>query len=223
MKTVKQDGIVELMQLMDYIAPKFKITRLPGGKSETPTTPATVKDFGKVFQRHYEQYVKDYPGTTPDQYRRHAIQWLTDKIDVIKRDAPTARHSETVKWAEIYIDDYLKATPQDYGIASILNPDQLALLYEKLEGSSVDARQSDFIAALSGEPLPPGFKPVKWLLSKVSLRAFIHVMKDGQTVKAEDAKRFVDKSGRQIELSKPKKDKSHDDHTEKYKRLISRL
>jgi hypothetical protein len=114
---------------------------------------------------------------------------------------------------------YETMTKQKTGFQSRLTDADISYLYENL-GDFIDKNktsESNFKAALKSEPLPSGFKPVIWLVAKLSLREFLerisgYLNRDGnyylpnQVVNNTIPNLFHDKIANAIVLNKPKKD-----------------
>jgi hypothetical protein len=194
----------------------------------TPVVIKNTKYFPKIFDRHWNEYQQNYPGASPDQYRRHAAEHLTRQIETIRREAPSARDHEIIKLAEIYINDFLLAEDPETGINCQLNPDQLKRLFAEMQGHYIKGREIDFLSALTPDPLPPTFKRLKWIdkaaktgqANKSTLRAFLTAAKGGKAVTLSDAQKFVDDAGKAIELNKPRRGDLQSRNVKRFTRLI---
>ncbi len=277
MTKAKEKGLIELFQLVDYMALKSEPRRIPKGKithktkDEKPPRGAIIqrdykyyrvtgsgpedlepvpddfnviyspvmidhaRHFQLIFDRHWFKYQKEMPGASVDQYKRHSIKWLTQKIETVKKEAPGAWDSDPIRWAEVYIDDYLKAEAKETGMNCVLTPDVLRLLYKEMKGKYIEGREIDFVAAFIPEPLPPGFKRIKWVdvapsgpnagkSNQATLRAFLSVMKDDKTIRVDDVKLFIDKWGKGFKkISNRQNDASEKRNMQRFKKIIDGL
>lgn len=249
MTDVKTKGLVELYQLIDYMAVKTKGRPIPkrifihkkeGGPPptgaiierdnkyyrvissdpeklepapgdfnviHTSETIAHARQFQNIFDTHWLKYRRQMPGASIDQYRRHAIEWLTQKLETVKKEAPSAWNAPVIEWVKAYINDYLKAETNEKGIKCSLSAGQLMDLYNRMKGQYITGHENNFVAAFTHEQLPPGFKPLKWIdlapsgrnagrSNEATLRAFIVAMKGDKTVRLDDVKKFADKTGK---------------------------
>ncbi len=223
------------ISMLDKVLDPFKylclymstIEPYKGIKDEKEVTyaipPKTMNDLPVIFDRHWSDYQKKFPGSSIKDFKIKSKIYVEQLIGIISEKYPHYLESNTFEWASIYMNSFLDNVPEEFGIKGVLNREELDLLYRNMENKYIKSRQSDFVAALSGYPLPPNFKPIKWLSAKVALRCFLTAIKSGQTITAEDQKKFADKRGVKISLNKPKNDKSHKDQIEKFQRLINRI
>ena len=195
------ESLLKFFDIVEYIAPQ----------------PKTAKDFKRIYDRHLKEYQKKYPGASIEQFRQYSIEKLTQWMEVVKNDpkAKSAPNTDIFRWAEIYVNDYLKADSGRTGISGTLNIDQLKALHKVMvKGKYITGNESDFIAALTPNPLPPGFKPVKWIhkskqgrtaqqSNKSSLYTFLYVLKGMAWAKPTDGHVFSDTKGKPITLNKP--------------------
>lgn len=123
---------------------------------------------------------------------------------------------------------------QKNGFQSRLTDAQISYVYENL-GELIDKRTSkrNFKAAVKSEPLPSGFKPVIWLVAKLTLRELLERIsgysnRDGnyylprQVVKNTIPNLFHDEYGNAIVLNNPKKNE-FSQHIRLIENLINRL
>ncbi len=197
-------------------------------KGEKWINPKSKRDFPAIFERNYNEFLIDNPGTSPEQYRQYAKQYLTQLIEAIEKQDSGVKKLGNYRWAKRFLDEYLI---NGIGFETRLTRQQLKYLYSEMKPYCATS-QANFIAALTPRPLPPGFERVRWIdknkqsqysgqPSKTKLRAFLEWITDRATLRDRDVKRcFADPSGQPISLGKPKRDVKIFD---KYKAIFEKM
>lgn len=241
MKLLAKDAQKPYYELRQYMSYQVKRKRIEGDIVTEFVELRSGNEFPKLFHRHYREYIQDYPEVTPEQYRLIAIGYIDELLNKLR--AQTKPESlffliKEVQWAKKYkrylnLDNCIKYIDGFYGIKTPYSSQQLELIHDRLcKDGYIKTPKLNFIAAMTPELNTIKLKKIKWTdvshsgvnaghSNKATLRAFLEVIKGGNTVQKSDINKFADHRGNDITLNKPNKDAYHERNIKKIKSVVN--